>query len=119
MPVFDQELGGVMFGILPTIQELDKGRLHGKTEEFRLECEALTAGYEGDPLMEQNIKMYELAQALPLSIWSEYDNSTFKQLANRIQDNLDGKLNDLPMDFLDKWKSCMEQYGYDGSPRSL
>mmetsp|Transcript_29137 Transcript_29137/g.44050 ORF Transcript_29137/g.44050 Transcript_29137/m.44050 type:complete len:460 (-) Transcript_29137:770-2149(-) len=117
MPVFIEDMGGVMFGILPTMNKLDEGRRNGKTEELRQECEALCGVYEGNPLMEENIAIYQLAQTLPLSIWAEYDNSSFDKLAERIKDNLDGNAYDLPSEFLEQWRMFMKKFGFDGTPQ--
>lgn len=117
LPSFEEDLAALFFTIFPVFDKIDKGRRQGKTEEIRRHCEALCGGYEGDPLMKQNIAMFKLAQSLPVSIWSEYDHSSFDKLAERIQDNIDGKKNDLPLEFLDKWKLFMKEFGYDGTPQ--
>jgi len=110
----DYEGANVMFNILPLAQELNKKRTTGKTQEERDEYDALSKGYVGDELMEINIAIYKLAQQLPASIWSEYSNDTLDQLANRIQSNIDGQLDDIPQAFLDEWKIFMQKFGWDG-----
>ena len=77
LPLFTDELAALTYAVLPAFGKLDKGRREGKTKEIRDEYETLCGGYEGDPLMEENIAMYKLARSLPESIWSEYDHSNF------------------------------------------
>ena len=58
--------------------------------------------------------MYRLANKLDESIWKEYDHAKLSHLAERIQNNLDGKVSNLPTDFLSEWKYFMACHGYDG-----
>lgn len=113
-PCLTQEVVICIFTMLPLVQELDKQRREGKTEEIRQEYDALCSGYEGDELMEVNIDMFRLARMLPVSIWNEYDYDSFHQLAARIQENLGGTKSDLPLDFLDEWSRFLDKHGYDG-----
>ena len=108
------EVAAIMFVVIPLFYELDKKRRTGKTEEVRSEYDALLAGYDGDELMEMNIEMYRLAQTLGDDIWKSYGHEDLPKLATRIQDNLNGKQDDLPREFLDEWKIFMDRFSYDG-----
>ena len=108
------EVAAIMFVVLPLFNGLDKKRRLGKTEEIRSEYDALLAGYDGDELMEMNIEMYRLAQTLGDDIWKSYGHDDLPELATRIQDNLNGKQDDLPREFLDAWKIFMDRFSYDG-----
>ena len=108
------EIAAIMFVVLPLFNELDKKRRLGKTEEIRSEHDALLAGYEGDELMEMNIEMYRLAQTLGDDIWKSYGHDDLHELAARIQDNLNGKKDDLPRKFLNEWVIFMDRFSYDG-----
>lgn len=115
-PSVMEECSILFFLVLPIFQELDKERKDQRlSEEIRSEYEGLCQGYVGDPLMEINIAMYELANALPESIWNRYGHDDMAKLLERVQENLDSdNITDLPSEFLVKWKSFMETYGYDG-----
>eukprot|EP00928_Gymnodinium_smaydae_P043420 TRINITY_DN29092_c0_g1_i2.p1 TRINITY_DN29092_c0_g1~~TRINITY_DN29092_c0_g1_i2.p1 ORF type:complete len:919 (-),score=113.21 TRINITY_DN29092_c0_g1_i2:86-2842(-) len=113
MPVLIEDVGAIMAAIMPLFNSLNKTRLNGKTTEEKDEADALLGGYEGDPIMEANIAMYELANKLPSKVWSEY-KGRFSELASRIASNLSGKAFDLPTDFLQAWKDFMYNYGWDG-----
>ena len=114
IPSIFQELGAIYFVILSMFNKLDAKRREGKTEEIRSEYDALCGGYEGDELMEMNIEMHRLATRLPDSIWDQYDHEDLHELADRVKDNLDGKISDLPQNFLDEWKTFMGHFGFDG-----
>lgn len=64
--------------------------------------------------MEMNVAMYRLAQELPIDIWHEYDER-YPKLAERIEQNIRGKVNDLPASFVTSWKRFIDEFGYDGS----
>lgn len=97
---------------------MDKKRQLGKTEEERLEYEALCGGYEGDPLMEINIDMYHLANKLGPDVWDQYGFDKLPALAERIQKNIDGVVSDLPIDFLSEYDKFMEKHGWDGEDKN-
>merc|ERR1719336_3479470 len=71
-------------------------------------------GFAGDPLMDMNIAMYQLARKLPGEVWEEYDGK-LEELAARISQNVAGKADDLPPPFVASWKAFMEEHGYDGT----
>ena len=111
--------------VMPVSQGLDQKRQRmDLSDEERAEYEALCGGYVGDPLMEQNIEMYRLANCLPGEVWEQYGHSDLPRLAERIEVNLaardggGGNL-DLPPDFLDGWTRFMDHespgyFGFDG-----
>jgi pyruvate,water dikinase len=113
VPSFSEELGAIYFIILGTFSSLDKKRRNGKSE-LCAEYDALCGGYEGDELMKINIDMYRLANKLDASIWEQYDHDELHHLAHRIQQNINGKLSDLPSEFLTEWSSFLDRHGYDG-----
>jgi len=114
-PSFEQELGMLFFVLLDAFKKLDKERREGKTEEIRSEYGALCSGYVGDGLMEMNIDIHQLANHLPEKIWQEYPHEELHKLASRIKDNLEGESEpDLPMTFLEGWKTFMNRHGWDG-----
>lgn len=110
---FNEELGAIFFVVLGVFSSLDKKRRKGKSE-LCAEYEALCGGYEGDELMKINIDMYRLANKLDATIWEQYDHDDLHQLADRIQQNIDGTLSDLPSEFLTEWSSFLDKHGYDG-----
>jgi pyruvate,water dikinase len=112
---FGHEVGILFFAVLPLFKELDKERREGKTEQRRSEYDALCSGYTGDPLMQMNIHIYDLANKLPKKVWEEYTHEDLPKLATRIQQNLQGEvLHDLPNNFLEGWSAFMDSYGWDG-----
>ena len=113
-PSLTLEMGAIMAGLLTMFQKMDRKRQFGKTEEDREEYEALCGGYEGDPLMELNIDLYKLANKLDESIWEQYNHDRLPDLIVRVQNNLDGEISDLPIDFLTEWQRFIETHGYDG-----
>lgn len=113
-PSLTEEMGIIFAGILKLSQSMDRKRQFGKTEEERLEYEALCGGYEGDPLMELNIAMYHLANKLELDVWKQYGFDKMPALAERIKKNIDGVISDLPMDFLAEYNTFVENHGWDG-----
>jgi len=113
MPVLIQDLAAVYLD-LPLFNRLNQVRMSGKTEKERAEANDLLGGYEGDPLMETNIAMYNLARALPGDLWSEY-NGRLPELAARIAKNARGELSDLPEGFIAQWRDFMRDRGWDGA----
>ena len=125
LPSINEEMGALYFSVLGTFNKLDKKRRNNKSELCE-EYDALCGGYEGDELMKINIDIYRLANKLDSNIWEQYDHDAMHQLADRIQQNINGTLSDLPGDFLTEWTSFMDKHGYDGedqffisSPRYL
>ena len=125
MPSLNEELGAIYFVVLGVFNKLDKKRRNNKSE-LCAEYDALCGGYEGDELMKINIDIYSLANKLGANIWEQYDHDEMYQLADRIQQNIDGTLSDLPDEFLTEWISFLDKHGYDGedqlfisSPRYL
>ena len=114
MPSINQEMGLIYFIVLGTFKELDKQRRKGKTEHVRSEYDALSGGYEGDEIMEVNIAMYRLAHKLDSSVWQQYKHEELDQLADRIQQNNDGVLSDLPPEFISEWNKFISEHGWDG-----
>ena len=110
MPSFSEGLGAINFVILGTFNDLDKKRRKGKSE-LCAEYDALCGGYEGDELIKINI---DLANKLDANIWEQYNHDDLSQLADQIQQNIDGTLSDLPKEFLTEWSSFLDKHGYDG-----
>ncbi|KAL9178428.1 hypothetical protein ACHAXT_003758 [Thalassiosira profunda] len=110
----DQDCGIIYAVVLGLFRSLDKKRREGKTEQVRSEYDALCGGYEGDELMEMNIALYRLANTLSSSVWDQYDHDQLHLLAERVQMNLEGTMEDLPSDFLSEWTTFMDRYGFDG-----
>mmetsp|Transcript_116628 Transcript_116628/g.341362 ORF Transcript_116628/g.341362 Transcript_116628/m.341362 type:complete len:919 (-) Transcript_116628:50-2806(-) len=113
-PVFMEDVAAILGVILPLFNSLNKARLAGKTEQERAEAGILLGGYEGDPLMEANIAMYQLAHKLPTAVWSAY-KGRLSDLATRIAANLTGQISDLPVEFLEAWRGFMLNFGWDGA----
>ena len=113
MPSILEEMGAIYFSILGTFNSLDKKRRNDKSE-LSAEYDALCGGYAGDELMKINIDIYHLANKLDANIWEQYDHDELYQLADRIQQNIDGTLSDLPNEFLTEWSSFLDKHGYDG-----
>lgn len=112
-PSLNEELGALYSVVLGTFNKLDKKRLNNNSQ-IRAEYEALCGGFEGDELMKINIDIYRLSNKLDPNIWEQYDHDETHQLADRIEQNLSGKLNDLPKEFLTEWSSFLDKHGYDG-----
>jgi len=121
----NEAVAAIESAILGNFNKLDEKRRDEKlSKEVREEYEALCGGYAGDELMEINIAMYKLAQKLPVDVLNQYDHDSMKDLAIRIQNNLDMmKRNDnnqkvnsinIPVEFLESWTSFMKKFGYDG-----
>eukprot|EP00804_Cyclotella_cryptica_P029066 CCRYP_005271-RA/>CCRYP_005271-RA protein AED:0.03 eAED:0.03 QI:55/1/1/1/1/1/3/1252/583 len=55
MPSLTEELGLIMFLLFRLYQKMDNKRLFAKTEDERMEYDALCGGYEGDELMQINV----------------------------------------------------------------
>mmetsp|Transcript_328 Transcript_328/g.744 ORF Transcript_328/g.744 Transcript_328/m.744 type:complete len:956 (-) Transcript_328:3697-6564(-) len=105
-----EECAIIFVHLMPLFNKIDDLRQNGETEEIKEEYDALGGGYEGDELMEINISLYQLAQSMPKEIWKEYTGENgMSALIERIQDE-----RDLPADFLNGWKSFMNNYGFDG-----
>jgi len=113
MSSFDEELGAIYFVVLGTFNTLDKKRRNDKSQ-LSAEYDALCGGYEGDELMKINMDIYRLANKLDPTIWEQYDHDDTHQLADRIQQNINGNLSDLPEEFLAEWSSFLDKHGYDG-----
>jgi len=111
-PVLDLQMAGIWI-VLPVFRNIERIRREGKTEEEKQDADALLGGFVGDPLMEMNIDMYKLARKLPSSVWKEY-NGRLADLAEHINQNVSGKLGDLPLDFVESWKEFIDKHGYDG-----
>jgi phosphohistidine swiveling domain-containing protein len=114
LPAFYEEVACIMFVVVPCFNAIEKKRREGKREQIRQENDALCTGYEGDELMAMNIEMHKLASELPASIWDEYQHDDLGKLATRIKDNQEGKISDLPPEFLKEWQLFMELFDYDG-----
>ena len=124
--IFDSIFEGVsaifFAGIMDNFKTLDKKRRdESLSKEERDEYDHLLGGYIGDGIMEVNIAIYNLAQKLPIDVWDEYDHKSLKDLATRIEMNLNpatksksGSDDDLPTEFLDSWVSFMDKFGFDG-----
>eukprot|EP00535_Pseudo-nitzschia_heimii_P004227 CAMPEP_0197188312 /NCGR_PEP_ID=MMETSP1423-20130617/17592_1 /TAXON_ID=476441 /ORGANISM="Pseudo-nitzschia heimii, Strain UNC1101" /LENGTH=986 /DNA_ID=CAMNT_0042640113 /DNA_START=112 /DNA_END=3072 /DNA_ORIENTATION=+ len=109
-PYLTEECGLIMEYVMPLFRELDEKRQNGETKEVREDHDDLGGGFEGDPLMEMNIALYQLAQRFPKSLWEEYNHKNgMAALADRIREE-----RDLPEEFLREWKSFMKMYGFDG-----
>merc|ERR1712199_87145 len=90
-------MGSAMFSAAgPVFKELDSKRNDPTlSDEIRAEYEDLGAGYVGDPLMEINIALYDLANALPASIWNQCGKRGDEaKLLKRINANLAEEKND-------------------------
>ena len=92
---------------------LDKTRRLGNTEKEKQDAEALLGGFTGDPVIEINSHMYNLARKLPANIWIQYDGN-LAELGRRIERNGRGEVTDLPANFVKSWNAFMENYGFDG-----
>jgi len=121
MPAQWEATSAMFSAAAPVFKELDSKRNDPTlSDEIRAEYEDLGAGYVGDPLMEINIALYDLANALPASIWKQYGKrGDEKKLLKRINANLAEaktmkEADRLPSDFLVRWKEFMELYGDDG-----
>lgn len=100
--------------VLRVFKSLDDIRRNGNTEKEREEADALCGGFVGDPLIELNGDMYNLARQLPAELWNEYDGRLC-DLAERITDNVKGNVQDLPKPFVNSWVDFMDKHGYDGT----
>eukprot|EP00581_Thalassiosira_minuscula_P020085 CAMPEP_0183718270 /NCGR_PEP_ID=MMETSP0737-20130205/11576_1 /TAXON_ID=385413 /ORGANISM="Thalassiosira miniscula, Strain CCMP1093" /LENGTH=917 /DNA_ID=CAMNT_0025947801 /DNA_START=170 /DNA_END=2923 /DNA_ORIENTATION=+ len=112
-PSMEQEIGALMVCVLGTYKALDKRRLQEKTPESRKEYDALCSGFGGDELMEINIAVNELANKLGKDIWEQYSHDNIDQLAERIENNTNGVLSDLPADFVSGWIEFLDNFGWD------
>jgi pyruvate,water dikinase len=112
-PVLDLQMGAI-WKVVGVMRSIDQVRRQGKTEKEREEADALCGGFVGDPLMGMNIDMYHLARKLPVEIWNEYAGK-FKDLAERIAQNVAGGASDLPKPFVESWREFMDKHGYDGT----
>ena len=105
-----------MGGIWPSIglfKELDEVRRLGKTEKERQDAETLLGGFIEDPVIQMNCSMYNLARKLPTEVWAEYGDDLVG-LAQRIDRNVRGEIDDIPKAFVESWNEFMQEYGFDG-----
>ena len=112
-PVLLLQSGGAWMTV-KIFKELSNLQKHGTTQQIRDDASAMMLGFTGDPLMEMNIAMYRLAQELPPDTWKEYDEK-LPQLAERIDQNVSGEMDDLPASFITSWKRFIGEFGFDGS----
>lgn len=115
-PVLLLQSGGAWMTIW-IFKELREQQKNGETQQIRDNASAMRMlGFTGgDPsLMEMNKAMHRLAQEVHVDIWNKFDEK-LSQLAEHIDHNVEGKINDLPSSFVLSWKDFIDEHGYDGS----